>query len=142
MIYPDEEMLFAPVEWHDCSHDFTDILFHKSSDGIAKITLNRPDVRNAFRPKTVKEMLMALSDARHDEQIGVIILTGAGEKAFCAGAIRKSVATTAATATMKGCTISTYSISSARSVPARNRWWRWWQATPWAAVTYCICSAI
>nr|VXZ82188.1 1,4-Dihydroxy-2-naphthoyl-CoA synthase [Klebsiella pneumoniae] len=50
-------MLYAPVEWHDCSEGYTDIRYHKSTDGIAKITINRPQVRNAFRPLTVKEMI-------------------------------------------------------------------------------------
>lgn len=54
MLYPSEELLYAPIEWHDCSGDFADILYHKSADGIAKITINRPQVRNAFRPQTVK----------------------------------------------------------------------------------------
>ena len=65
--------------------DFEDILYHKSTDGIAKITINRPEVRNAFRPKTVMEMSEALNDARDDSQIGVIILTGQGDLAFCSG---------------------------------------------------------
>ncbi|MVY96238.1 1,4-dihydroxy-2-naphthoyl-CoA synthase, partial [Enterobacteriaceae bacterium 8376wD7] len=49
MISLDEAMLYAPVEWHDCSEGYTDIRYHKSADGIAKITINRPQVRNAFR---------------------------------------------------------------------------------------------
>ena len=65
--------------------DFEDIIFEKSEEGIAKITINRPEVRNAFRPLTVREMQQALQDAREDSGIGVIILTGAGEKAFCSG---------------------------------------------------------
>ena len=85
MISLDEAMLYAPVEWHDCSEGYTDIRYHKSTDGIAKITINRPQVRNAFRPLTVKEMILALADARYDDNIGVIVLTGEGEKAFCAG---------------------------------------------------------
>jgi naphthoate synthase len=64
--------------------EFEDIRYHKM-DGIAKITINRPEVRNAFRPKTVMEMSSALDEARNDPQIGVIILTGEGEKAFCSG---------------------------------------------------------
>ena len=65
--------------------EFEDIIFEKSDEGIAKITINRPEVRNAFRPLTVREMQQALEDAREDSEIGVIILTGAGEKAFCSG---------------------------------------------------------
>ena len=73
----------SAIKWRKCGR-FTDILFHKA-EGIAKITINRPEVRNAFRPQTVTEMMRALDDARHDEKIGVIILTGAGDKAFCSG---------------------------------------------------------
>ena len=65
--------------------EFEDIIFEKSEEGIAKITINRQEVRNAFRPLTVREMQQALEDAREDSGIGVIILTGAGEKAFCSG---------------------------------------------------------
>ncbi len=67
---------------------FQDIKYHKA-EGIAKITINRPEVRNAFRPLTVQEMAQALTDARDDEEIGVIILTGEGEKAFCSGGDQK-----------------------------------------------------
>lgn len=63
---------------------FTDIRYEKA-EGIAKITINRPEVRNAFRPLTVKEMRQALDDARNDADIGVVILTGAGDLAFCSG---------------------------------------------------------
>lgn len=67
---------------------YEDILYHKGQGalkGIAKITINRPEVRNAFRPLTVKEMSRALEDAREDNEIGVIILTGQGKEAFCSG---------------------------------------------------------
>jgi naphthoate synthase len=67
---------------------FDDILYHKA-EGIAKITINRPEVRNAFRPKTVHEMRQALQEARDDLTIGVIILTGAGDLAFCSGGDQK-----------------------------------------------------
>ena len=70
--------------WKSCN-SYTDIIFEKSNEGIAKITINRPEVRNAFRPLTVREMRAALNDAREDTKIGVIILTGEGEKAFCSG---------------------------------------------------------
>ena len=63
---------------------FTDILYEKA-EGIAKITINRPDVRNAFRPLTIREMGQAFEDAREDPNVGVIILTGAGTEAFCSG---------------------------------------------------------
>lgn len=71
------------LNWCSVS-DFEDIKYEKL-DGIAKITINRPEVRNAFRPLTVKEMQTALNDARDDEKIGVIILTGEGGLAFCSG---------------------------------------------------------
>jgi naphthoate synthase len=64
--------------------EFEDILYHQA-EGIAKITINRPQVRNAFRPKTVQEMAQAFRSAHLDPDIGVIILTGAGDKAFCSG---------------------------------------------------------
>ena len=73
------------VEYWMKASDFEDILYQKSKEGVAKITINRPEVRNAFRPLTVKEMLQALDDAREDSEIGVIILTGAGDEAFCSG---------------------------------------------------------
>ncbi|HEY4937840.1 MAG: naphthoate synthase [Actinomycetota bacterium] len=68
------------------SGDYTDILYETSAPGgIAKITINRPEVRNAFRPKTVVEMSRAFDRARDDPSIGAIILTGAGTLAFCSG---------------------------------------------------------
>jgi len=63
---------------------YEDIKYEQFS-GIAKITINRPEVRNAFRPKTVTELIDAFSRARDDVSIGVIVLTGEGEKAFCSG---------------------------------------------------------
>jgi naphthoate synthase len=117
MLYPNEEHLYAAIAWQDCTGDFEDILYHKSTDGIAKITINRPQVRNAFRPQTVKEMIDALANARYDDGIGVIILTGAGDKAFCSGGDQK--------------------VRGDRSAPARSRWWRWWPAIRSAAATCC-----
>ena len=68
---------------------YTDILYHKA-DGIARVTINRPEKRNAFRPETVTEMIAAFTDAREDASIGVVLLTGAGphtdgKYAFCSG---------------------------------------------------------
>lgn len=67
---------------------YSDIKYEKMGH-IAKITINRPQVRNAFRPETVDQMIEALQEARHDANIGVIILTGEGEKAFCSGGDQK-----------------------------------------------------
>ena len=67
---------------------FQDIIYEKCN-GIAKITINRPHVRNAFTPLTVDELIMAFLDARNDLEIGVIILTGAGDLAFCSGGDQK-----------------------------------------------------
>ncbi len=64
---------------------FEDIRYEKSAEGIAKITINRPEVHNAFRPQTVMEMSRAFADVRDDPSIGVAILTGAGDRAFCSG---------------------------------------------------------
>lgn len=75
-------------EWHKAG-ELTDIVYEKCSDGIAKITINRPSVHNAFRPQTVMEMSRALNDARNDADVGVIILTGMGENAFCSGGDQK-----------------------------------------------------
>ncbi len=68
---------------------FEDILYEKCDEGIAKITINRPQVRNAFRPQTVSEMSEAFANARDDSSIGVVVLTGAGDKAFCSGGDQK-----------------------------------------------------
>ena len=74
----------AATSWH-ASGDYQDIRYETTEDGIAKITINRPEVHNAFRPQTLIELSDALVTAREDESIGVIILTGAGERAFCSG---------------------------------------------------------
>ncbi len=77
-----------PTTW-TAAGEYEDIRYEKSSEpstkGIAKITIDRPEVRNAFRPQTIVEISRALEDAREDLEIGVIVLTGAGELAFCAG---------------------------------------------------------
>jgi len=76
------------IEWQVAKH-YTDILYH-TTDGIAKIAINRPHKRNAFRPKTVVELYDAFCDARENPNIGVVLLTGVGphsdgKYAFCAG---------------------------------------------------------
>ncbi len=83
------DVLIKPaLDWQDCSDGYEDVLYHKA-EGIARIMINRPRVHNAFRPLTVMEMSRTLSDARYDGEIGVIILTGAGGKAFCSGGDQK-----------------------------------------------------
>ena len=65
--------------------EFEDIRYETSGDGIAKITIDRPEVRNAFRPQTIVEISQALELAREDTGVGAIILTGEGPLAFCSG---------------------------------------------------------
>lgn len=77
----------AVVEWK-AEGNYTDIIY-ETFEGMAKITINRPEVRNAFRPETVMEMIDAFARAREDDSIGVIILTGAGDQAFCSGGDQK-----------------------------------------------------
>ena len=72
------------VDWQPAG-EFEDIRYETSGDGIAKITINRPEVRNAFRPQTIVEISSALERAREDTEIGVIVLTGEGPLAFCSG---------------------------------------------------------
>ncbi|HMH46445.1 MAG TPA: enoyl-CoA hydratase-related protein, partial [Solirubrobacteraceae bacterium] len=80
------------VTWTDGApaggEPYTDIRYEKSAapeEGIAKITIARPEVRNAFRPRTIVEISRALEDAREDTLIGAIVLTGEGTDAFCSG---------------------------------------------------------
>ena len=78
-----------PTDYWIPSGSYQEILYHKSAEGIAKITINRPHVRNAFTPLTVREMQQALDNARDDINIGTIILTGQGELAYCSGGDQK-----------------------------------------------------
>lgn len=72
-------------DWTE-SGDYTDISYRTTPDGIALVTIERPRVRNAFRPLTSAELVHALATARHDPAVRVVLLTGAGDKAFCSGA--------------------------------------------------------
>jgi naphthoate synthase len=80
------------IEWKRQSpyggREYTDIVY-ETAEGIAKITINRPEVRNAFRPATLFELSHAFNAARDDPGIGVVILTGAGTQAFCSGGDQK-----------------------------------------------------
>ena len=80
---PPRDELYAPIEWSSAG-DFGDIRYEKA-EGIAKITIDRPEVRNAFRPQTLAELREAFGLARDDLEVGQVIFTGAGEQAFCSG---------------------------------------------------------
>jgi naphthoate synthase len=74
-----------PVTWSPGDGEYEDIRYELSGDGIAKITIDRPEVRNAFRPQTVVELSTAFERAREDTSVGTIVLTGEGPLAFCSG---------------------------------------------------------
>jgi len=80
---PSDDLLYAPVEWQSAG-EFEDIRY-ELADGIAKISVDREDVLNAFRPQTLIEISAAMELAREDPKVGVVVLTGAGERAFCSG---------------------------------------------------------
>ena len=78
-----DDALYAPIAWKR-SGDYGDISYD-TAEGIAKITICRPEVRNAFRPQTLFELSHAFNEARDDPEVGVIVLTGQGDMAFCSG---------------------------------------------------------
>ncbi len=80
---PPEEQLYAPIEWRS-EGSYEDILYERG-DAIAKISINRPEVHNAFRPPTLAELRDAFTKARDDTGVAAIIFTGAGDDAFCSG---------------------------------------------------------
>jgi naphthoate synthase len=80
---PPEEELYAPIEWR-AEGEYEDIVYERG-DSVAKITINRPEVRNAFRPPTLAELRDAFTRARDDIEVAAIIFTGAGDEAFCSG---------------------------------------------------------
>jgi naphthoate synthase len=75
------------IDWQQ-SGSYTDVIY-ETADGIARVTINRPEVRNAFRPQTIDELQDAFRRAHEDASVGVVIFTGAGDKAFCAGGDQK-----------------------------------------------------
>ena len=81
---PPEEDLYRPIAWNDDSEGYSDVVYERA-EGLAKITINRPEVRNAFRPPTIRELRDAFSRARDDTDVSAIIFTGAGSEAFCSG---------------------------------------------------------
>lgn len=74
----------TPLTWTTVT-EYNDIRYEHSGTGIAKVTINRPEVRNAFRPETVQELIDAFARIRDDASIGCVLLTGAGDDAFCSG---------------------------------------------------------
>lgn len=94
----DRPTVTGPFEW-DAHDGYTDIVYETGragtdTAGIARITINRPEVRNAFRPLTVGEMQRALTAARDDARVGVVVLRGAGDDAFCSGGDQRVRGTT------------------------------------------------
>jgi naphthoate synthase len=85
----DQERNIRPsgVAW-ERRRDYTDVIY-EVAEGIARVTINRPEVRNAFRPRTTFELMDAFAAAREDASVGVVLLTGAGTKAFCSGGDQK-----------------------------------------------------
>jgi naphthoate synthase len=80
---PSEDELYAPIEWRP-DGQYSDVQYERGEE-IVKITINRPEVRNAFRPQTLAELRDAFTRARADTEVGAVILTGAGTEAFCSG---------------------------------------------------------
>lgn len=80
---PPADELYAPIEWRPAA-EYGDLLYERA-EAIARITINRPEARNAFRPQTLAELRDAFGRARDDTGVGTIILTGAGSEAFCSG---------------------------------------------------------
>jgi naphthoate synthase len=78
----------AGVDWK-IAKDYDDVRLERCDAGIAKITIRRPEVRNAFRPKTIFELIDAFSRVREDPKLGVVLFTGEGNEAFCAGGDQK-----------------------------------------------------
>lgn len=72
------------IEWQQVGN-YDDIIYEKSEEGIAKITINRPHKHNAFTPQTIDELIEVFTDSRNDRRIGTIIFTGQGDQAFCSG---------------------------------------------------------
>ncbi len=80
---PPEEQLYAPIEWRS-EGEYEDVLYERG-DSIAKISINRTEVHNAFRPSTLAELRDAFTRARDDTEVAAIIFTGVGDEAFCTG---------------------------------------------------------
>ena len=134
-----ERTIRPGAEWQAVDAGYGDIRYDLA-DGIAKITICRPEVRNAFRPQTLFELQDAFERARDDRDVGVIVLTGEGPTRSARAATSASAATTATSATTASAG-STCSTSRSRSAACRSRWSRWSRATRSAAATCCTSCA-
>src|ERR1044072_3504476 len=140
---PSEAELYAPIAWQTAG-EYGDIRY-ETAEGIAKITIDRPEVRNAFRPQTLIEVSAAMELAREDTEVGVIVLTGEGRRAFCSGGDQNvrgdtgyaGVAGPATSPRAPRWDVSTSPICRCRCGGCRSRWWRWSPATRSAAATSC-----
>jgi 1,4-dihydroxy-2-naphthoyl-CoA synthase len=135
------------------SSNYTDIRYEVSTGedaGIAKITINRPEVRNAFRPETVVELADAFERAREDQDVGVIILTGEGPDAFCSGGDQRvrgarggyvTGADPARAGAQEAVGASISPTCTSRSGGCPSPWWPWSPATRSAGATCSTSSA-
>ena len=137
---PPEQDLYAPIEW-EAAAEYGDIRYEKA-DGIAKITIDRPEVRNAFRPQTLIEISAALELAREDTEVGVDrphrrgaegVLLGRRPDGSRRQRLRRARAPRSAASTSPTC--------RCRCAGCRSRWWRWSPATRSAAATSCTSAA-
>ena len=137
----DQREVHRIVEWV-ATGEWEDIRYH-TAGGIAKITINRPEVRNAFRPTTLFELSRAFEMARDDPEVGVIILTGEGPDAFCSGGDQRIRGDDGYSATLGSGDRdgSTSSTCRSRSGACRSRSSRWSPATRSAAATCCTSCA-
>jgi naphthoate synthase len=130
----------VPVTWTSAAQ-YEDIRYELSGDGIAKITIARPEVRNAFRPQTIVEISDALEQAREDTSVGVIVLTGEGPLAFCSGGDQRVRGDTGYMP--EGASVGRFHVTDLhvqiRRLPSRSS--RWSPASPSAAATSCTSSA-
>ena len=136
---PPEEDLYAPIEWQSAG-EYDDIRYEKA-DGIAKITIDRPEVLNAFRPQTLIEVSAALELAREDTEVGVVILTGEGRRPSARAATSRFAATPATSPRAPRSAASTSPTCRCRCGGCRSRWWRWSPATRSAAATSSTSAA-
>ena len=110
----------VPVTWIPVV-EYEDIRYEHSGTGIAKVTIDRPEVRNAFRPETVRELIDAFARIRDDATIGCVLLTGAGDQAFCSGGDQNYKGRRRLRRRATGSPASTSWTCSARSARCRSR---------------------